>query len=266
MAKKKALMMIKEVFTEELVPYAKNSRTHSKLQIEQIAASIREFGFTNPVLIDAKSVIIAGHGRVMAAKELKLEKVPCIELGYLSEAQRKAYVIADNKLALNAGWDMDVLALELKELEALDFDLSVVGFDDEGLSELLTDPLQQSSRSETEYSQKIDAPVYEPKGEKPEISELIGEEKKEELLKRIKDATAPEPVKKFLRLAAARHNVFDYGKIAEFYCHADKELQELMEDSALVIIDFQSAMQNGYVKLKKEISELVGEQEEDDEE
>ena len=118
----------------DLVPYAKNSRVHDDAQIAQISASIREFGFTNPVLIDAQGGIIAGHGRVLAARKLKLEQVPCIMLDHLTDTQRRAYVIADNKLALNAGWDDELLAIELHELNAADFDMALIGFDAAGLA------------------------------------------------------------------------------------------------------------------------------------
>ena len=128
-----AKMKIKDISTSELIPYVNNSRTHSDDQVNQIAASINEFGFTNPILIDDKGSIIAGHGRVMAAKKLKLESVPCIELKDLTEAQKKAYVIADNQLALNAGWDLDVLKLELEHLQEIDFDIDLLGFDDDFL-------------------------------------------------------------------------------------------------------------------------------------
>mgnify|MGYP000865922602 CR=1 FL=1 len=114
---------------EGLIPYARNSRTHSDEQVAQIAASIREFGWTNPVLVDGENGIIAGHGRVLAARKLGMAEVPCIELAHLSEAQKKAYIIADNKLALNAGWDNELLALELGELHAADFDMALLGFD-----------------------------------------------------------------------------------------------------------------------------------------
>ena len=114
---------------EGLIPYARNSRTHSDEQVAQIAASIREFGWTNPVLVDGDNGIIAGHGRVLAARKLGMAEVPCIELAHLSEAQKKAYIIADNKLALNAGWDNELLALELGELHAADFDMALLGFD-----------------------------------------------------------------------------------------------------------------------------------------
>ena len=116
---------------EGLIPYARNSRTHSDAQVAQIAASIREFGFTNPVLIDAQGGIIAGHGRVLAARKLQLAEVPCIRLGHLTETQKRAYIIADNKLALNSGWDEEMLKLELSELNDEGFDLDLIGFTSE---------------------------------------------------------------------------------------------------------------------------------------
>ena len=123
--------------TATLIPYAKNSRTHSEAQVAQIAGSIKEFGFNNPVLIDEDNGIIAGHGRVMAAQKLGLQAVPCIRLAHLSETQRKAYVIADNRLALNAGWDDQMLTVELQELNAESFDLSLLGFEADELNALL---------------------------------------------------------------------------------------------------------------------------------
>ena len=101
----------------KIIPYAKNSRTHDERQVSQVAASIKEFGFTNPILIDADNGIIAGHGRLMAAQRLGIDKAPCIRLSHLTESQKKAYVIADNKLALNAGWDEELLRLELGEIK-----------------------------------------------------------------------------------------------------------------------------------------------------
>jgi DNA modification methylase len=121
---------------EDLIPYARNSRTHDDAQVAQIAASIKEFGFTNPILIDEEGGIIAGHGRVMAARKLSLEHVPTITLAGLTETQRKAYVIADNKLALNSGWDDAMLKLELDELIEAGFDISLTGFTEEEIGEL----------------------------------------------------------------------------------------------------------------------------------
>jgi ParB-like chromosome segregation protein Spo0J len=122
---------IEMLAVEHLIPYANNSRTHGDAQIAQIAASIKEFGFTNPVLIDGEGGIIAGHGRVLAARKLSMAEVPCIRLGYLTDTQRRAYIIADNKLALNGGWDEDMLRIELEELGEIGFDLDLIGFTDE---------------------------------------------------------------------------------------------------------------------------------------
>lgn len=123
----------------DLKPYEKNSRTHSIEQIEQIKRSILEFGFTNPILIDENNQIIAGHGRVEAAKLCKMEKVPTVVLSHLNDEQKRAYIIADNKLALNAGWDEKILSVELDELKELDFDLSLTGFSADELSALMKD-------------------------------------------------------------------------------------------------------------------------------
>ena len=148
-------MKIESLPIERLIPYARNSRTHSDAQIAQVAASIREFGFTNPVLIDAEDGIIAGHGRVLAARKLGLEKVPCIRLAHLSETQKRAYVIADNKLALNSGWDEEMLGLELADLREVDFDLDVVGFDESELANLLA----ETTEGETDPDEVPEPPV-----------------------------------------------------------------------------------------------------------
>ena len=132
-------MQIEHLALDALIPYARNARTHSDEQTAQIAGSIREFGFTNPVLIDGEGGIIAGHGRVMAARKLGLDNVPCIRLAHLTEAQKRAYIIADNKLALNAGWDEAMLALELQELQAIDYDLSLTGFMGDEIDQLLAE-------------------------------------------------------------------------------------------------------------------------------
>jgi ParB-like chromosome segregation protein Spo0J len=125
------------VKTADLVPYVANSRTHSEAQVAQIAASIKEFGFTNPILTDGDNGIIAGHGRLMAARKLGLAEVPTIPLAGLTSAQKRAYVIADNKLALNAGWDYELLSSEITGLENDGFDLSLLGFDESELGNIL---------------------------------------------------------------------------------------------------------------------------------
>src|SRR5579872_6444485 len=122
---------------EKLIPFDRNPRMHSDAQVAQIAASIAEFGFTNPLLVDTKAGIIAGHGRLLAAHKLGLKQVPVIVLDHLTEAQKRAYIIADNQLAMNAGWDYTLLAAELAALQQEDFDVSLIGFEDEELARLL---------------------------------------------------------------------------------------------------------------------------------
>lgn len=128
---------IEQIAVDDLLPYAKNSRTHSPEQVAQIAASMVEFGWTNPVLIDANGMIVAGHGRVLAARKLNMDSVPCIRLGHLTPTQARAYVIADNKLALNAGWDDAMLKAELDVLKEEGFEIGLTGFSDDEIEALL---------------------------------------------------------------------------------------------------------------------------------
>lgn len=130
-------LTVSYVSVDSLIPYVNNSRTHSEDQVTQVASSIKEFGFTNPILIDESSGIIAGHGRLMAAKKLGMDAVPTITLSGLTDAQRKAYVIADNKLALNSGWDTELLAIEVEQLREMDFNIDLLGFSDEELGDLV---------------------------------------------------------------------------------------------------------------------------------
>lgn len=125
----RAAKNIEQIATEDLIAYARNARTHGPEQVVQIANSIDTFGFNNPILIDQHTQIIAGHGRVMAAKQLGLETVPCIRLTHLTDAQRRAYILADNKIAENSGWDQAMLESELEDLAALDIDAALMGFD-----------------------------------------------------------------------------------------------------------------------------------------
>src|SRR4029079_6559885 len=126
----------KKALVADLVPYARNARTHSDAQVAEIAASIREFGFTNPVLGDGDNGIIAGHGRVLAARKLRMGELPVIEFAGMSETQKRAYILADNKIAMNAGWDREMLSLELGELAGLEFELALTGFGEEEVADL----------------------------------------------------------------------------------------------------------------------------------
>lgn len=152
-------LQIEYIPTADLIPYAMNSRTHSDDQVAQIAASIKEFGFTNPILIDDHETIIAGHGRLMAARKLKLTEVPTITLEGLTEAQKKAYVIADNKLALNAGWDTEALTAELRRLQELEFDLDLIGFDSDELAQLLEPEQVEGLTDEDDVPDVPETPV-----------------------------------------------------------------------------------------------------------
>lgn len=148
---------------EALIPYARNSRTHSDAQVAQIAASIREFGWTNPVLVDGSNGIIAGHGRVLAARKLGFEQVPVIELAHLTESQKRAYVLADNKLAENAGWDDELLRIELEALQAAGFDLSLTGFADDELAALMAELAGNEGLTDDDAVPEVtDDPVSQP--------------------------------------------------------------------------------------------------------
>jgi hypothetical protein len=147
---------------EKLIPYARNSRTHSDEQVAQIAGSIREFGFTNPVLVDKDGTIVAGHGRVMAARKLGMASVPCLRLGHLTESQVRAYVIADNKLALNAGWDEEMLKSEIAAIKDDGFEIDLLGFSDDELSELLQTEIVEGQTDPDQVPEAPEEPVTKP--------------------------------------------------------------------------------------------------------
>lgn len=234
---------------KDLKPYKKNAKKHPKEQIEQIANSIKEFGFTQPVLIDKNNCVVAGHGRILGAKKVGLKEVPTLCLDDLTEEQIKAYRLADNKLN-ESEWDFNLLDEELKELSET-FDMGLFGF------------IMGVESEESKYTMKTNIPQYEIKGEEPELSELVDTSKVKELQLRIKHSNAPDEVKQFLKLASYRHLQFNYSKIAEYYAHAEKEVQELMEDSVLVIIDFDDAIAKGYVELSEQVA-LLRDGEEDE--
>lgn len=237
----------------DLVAYARNSRTHSTYQVKQIAESIREFGFTNPVLIADDETVIAGHGRVLAALDLGLATVPCIRLSHLNETQRRAYVIADNQLALQAGWDDELLKAELEALRIEDFNTDLLGFSAEEIKRITG---KETPGAITDYSRKIEAPTYTPAEHKPSTAELVSLEKVRELEDEItssKEITEDET--EFLLEAARRHARFDFRSIADYYAHASAPMQRLMERSGLVIIDFDKAIENGFVALSNKLME-----------
>jgi len=151
MTKKKTEMQIIKKNIADLIPYANNSRKHSDKQIKQVASSIKEFGFLNPIIIDKDNGIIAGHCRVMACEKLGIKEVPCISAEHLTEAQKKAYIIADNQLALGSEWDMELLKVEFEGLKELDFDVDLLGFDDDFFK---LDEIDNSNVKDCDYVEK----------------------------------------------------------------------------------------------------------------
>jgi hypothetical protein len=251
-------MEVRDLSLDTIIPYARNPRKNDGA-VDKVAASIKEFGWRSPIVVDEEMVILAGHTRYKAAKKLGLTEAPVHIAEGLTEAQKKAYRIADNRVAEEAEWDEELLKFELEELGDLDFDMNFLGFDNKELSKLLED-----SDEDNPYTQKVNTPTYEPSGEKPSLEELYDDEKAMDLIVSIQESNLDEKEKKFLMAAASRHIVFNYDKIANFYAHSSQECQELMENSALVIIDFDKAIENGFVKLTQEINDMF-EVEEDEE-
>lgn len=245
----------------KLIPYENNARTHSEAQVGKIARSIEQFGFINPVIIDNNYGIIAGHGRVMGAKSLGMTEVPCLFVEDLTEAQKRAYILADNKLALDAGWDDSILKMELEALKELNFDISLTGFDMGEIDINIGEPQEAEKKEQSIYTQKVDIPQYQITGECPEIAELVDTKKADSFVEEIKNASITDDQKEFLINATKRLYTFNYRNIAEYYAHADKEMQGLMEKLALVIIDFDNAIKNGYARLSQEIDKMYGEDE-----
>lgn len=248
-----------DMAVDKLLPYKMNAKMHNKSQISKIVRSLKEFGWVAPVIIDENNMILAGHGRTMAAKECGIEKVPCVRISGLSDMQKKAYVLADNKLSEDADWDFSKLKAELEALADNGYDKELSGFssDDYGidfddLKVFDDDIVEESVNSESRYTRKIDGLKYEANGS-PELNALIDECKYVSLIEDIEKSTVSEKEKDFLRHAASRFYKFDYAKIADYYCGASEEMQQLMEKMALVIIDFDKAIENGFVMLSKNL-------------
>lgn len=257
----KPKLNVKYLPVDALIPYARNARTHSADQVSRLAASIKEFGWTNPILIDGENGVIAGHGRLQAAQKLGFKEVPTIELSGLSETQKKAYILADNRMALDAGWDEEMLKLELDELQQSGYQTELTGFTESEIDRFL----ENEPPEENPYSAGTEVPQYEPKGDNPAISACLDHTKCDALIAEIDASACSEEEKAFLKLAAYRHVVFNYKNIAELYCHASKEMQTLMENSALVLIDFDDAMKKGFTTLMNRLNDSPKKQRPDDE-
>lgn len=223
-----------------LKPYEKNTRKHQKKDIDNIARSIEKFGMNDPIGIWKDNIIVEGHGRMLACKQLGMTEVPCVRLDHLTDEQRREYAIAHNATAELSIWDKDFLAEELASLDLSNFDFSFL--DDE--------------KKENPYTAKIKIPQYEVQGEQPSLDQLYDTDKTDDLIAEIQISGVSEAEKQFLIEAAKRHTVFNYRNIAEYYAHASYEMQQLMEHSALVIIDYEDAIANGYVRLSERLKRL----------
>lgn len=243
-------MKIVDVDINQITPYENNPRNNDGA-VDAVANSIKEFGFKQPIVVDEHGIVIVGHTRLKAAKQLGLETVPVLYAEDLSAEKVRAYRLADNKTGELAEWDWEALQAELEGLSD-DFIMSEFGFDD------LDDLIEEEGNP---YTGKVEIPIYEPTGDQPLLIELIDTDKQEQLNRKIDAADIPEDVKTFLKVAATRHVVFNYAAIAEYYAHASKDVQALFEDSALVIIDYDKAIENGYVKLAESISSILDEDE-----
>ena len=151
--------------TSELIPYQNNARTHSQEQINKIRSSLREFGFVNPIIIDKDKTVIAGHGRLAAAKEEGIDEVPCVYADYLTEAQKKAYILADNRMALDAGWDEEMLRVEIEALEGMDFDVSFTGFDEKEISDLFATDDTGAEDDDFDVEAELEKPTFSKAGD-----------------------------------------------------------------------------------------------------
>jgi hypothetical protein len=224
----------------------RNPRTIRDDDFKKLVQSIEanpDYFEARPLILSDRTgelVIIAGNQRYRAAKELKLKEVPTFLIKDLTEEREKEIIIRDN--VSNGQWDFDLLANEWDVDQLEDWGLDIPNF-------------ERDENQDDKYTQKIDTPVYEPKNEKPKITELYNAERYKELISEIDNSSIDNDVKAMLKVSASRHIVFNYENMADYYAHSSKDVQILMENSALVIIDFDKAIELNYVKLKNEISE-----------
>lgn len=231
-----------EIAVDDLIPYENNPRLNDEA-VDAVAASIREFGFKVPIVIDKNNVIVCGHTRMKAAVLLGLDTVPAIRADDLTDEQVKAFRLADNKTAELADWDVEKLSKELTELK--NFDMEQFGF------EKLLEEIQDNK-----YTTKTEIPHYEIIGIPYELEELVDTKKAQRYIELIDESELGENEKNFLKLAVCRLYEFNYKRIAEYYAKASEEMQKFFEMLALVIVDYDNAIANGYVKLSKELEKI----------
>jgi hypothetical protein len=237
--------MIKKVNIQKIKPNDENPRFITDAKFKKLIKSIKEFPEmleTRPLVVDENFVVLGGNMRLKALKSAGVFEVPIHQVKGWTDEQKKEFIIKDN---LGYGeWDWDIVANEWDVQKLKDWGMDIPVFDFE------SDQID----ADENYTRKIEAPIYEPKGEKPKVKELVNIDKVNDLIKKIENSKIKKTDKEFLKLAAYRHYVFDYSKIANYYAHSDKDVQELMEDSALIIIDFNKAIENGFIELSEEVA------------
>ena len=231
---------------KELIPYENNAKIHDEKQIKNIANSIKRYGWQQPGVITNEGVLIVGHGRRLAAIKLGVTMPVKVIEDDMTDEDIREYRLADN-LTNESPWDFVLRDAEMAELDFEDFDF---GIEPEEVVEAIEDD---------KYTMKVNIPQYEPTGEKPDVSELYDTDKNDELTQHILEAEGiTDEEREFLIQAAHRHNVFNYRNIAEYYAQSSPEMQRLMEESALVIIDVDNAIANGYARLSEDIADMMG--------
>ena len=257
-------MKIERRRIEDLQLDPDNAREHDDANLEAIKSSLGKFGQRKPIVV-ADGVVIAGNGTMLAAQALGWKEIDTVSADDLDELERKAYAIADNRTAELAKWNQEKLSQALADITEIGDELGEAsGFDHEAIVDLVSQELgefsgESSDDPENPYTHKIEPPVYEPRGDCPSFDQLLERTRYRALVQEIKSADLSEDVEDFLLMAATRHLRFDYEQVAEFYCHASPEVQRLMEDSALVIIDFDRAIELGYVTAAQKLRDLASE-------
>ena len=225
----------------DIKEYENNPRINN-MAVDDVAESIKQCGYINPIIVDENNVILAGHTRKKGLEKLGKDKIQVLKVTGLTEEQKKKYRILDNKTAEKSEWDFDKLQQELEELDFEDYDF---GFE-----------INNQSEENNPYTAKVDIPHYEITNEEITLNDCYDTVRAKVLIDEIKASSISEDEKKFLIAAAKRHICFNYKNIAEYYAKASKEMQQLMENSALVIIDYKKAIANGYAKLYNELTVL----------
>lgn len=250
-------MQMKKYSVDELIPALYNPRkklTSDDKEYQKIKKSIQEFGYVEPIIINKDKTIIGGHQRLTVLKDLGYKEVEVIEID-IDKTKEKALNIALNKIT--GEWDIDKLNDLLIDLDEEKFNLEITGFDLEELKDLIN-PIEEIEKEiENIYTKKVKVPQYEITGEEPNINDLVDEHNTNKLIEKINNSNVSDEQKIFLKKAAQRLLKFDYKNIAEYYAHQSKEMQSLMEDLALVIIDIEDAIANGYVELSKTLEDML---------